>query len=41
MLSSSEAKWVVLSEGVKDVMFMTQLLVSMKISVEISHGKSE
>ena len=35
MLSSSEAEWVALSEGVKEVMFVTQLLGSTKISVKL------
>ena len=34
-LSSSEAKWVVLSEAVKEIMFVVKLLQSMKISVKI------
>ena len=35
MLSSSEAEWVALSEDAKEVMFMIQLLGSMKISVKL------
>ena len=34
-LSSSEAEWVALSEAVKEVIFVTQLLGSMKISVKL------
>ena len=34
-LSSSEAEWVALSEAAKEVMFMIQLLGSMKISVKL------
>ena len=33
-LSNSETEWVALSVAVKEVMFMTQLLRSMKISVK-------
>ena len=35
MLSSSEAVWVALSEAVKQVMFMIQVLRSKKILVEL------
>ena len=34
-LSSSEAKWVALSEAVKKVMFIIQVLGSMKILVKL------
>jgi len=34
-LSSSEAEWVVLSEAVKEIMFVLQLLESMKIKVKL------
>ncbi len=35
ILSSSEAEWVVSSEAVKEVMFVFQLLQSMKIKVKL------
>eukprot|EP00956_Cyclotella_meneghiniana_P000877 scaffold1009_cov67-Cyclotella_meneghiniana.AAC.1 len=34
-LSSSEAEWVALSEAVKEIMFVLQLLESMKIKVKL------
>ena len=34
-LSSSEAEWVALSEAVKEIMFVVQLLESMKIKVKL------
>ena len=34
-LSSSEAEWVALSEAVKEIMFVQQLLESMKIQVRL------
>ena len=36
MVSSSEAEWVVLFEAVKEVIFMTQLLGSIKISIKLT-----
>ena len=35
-LSTSEAKWVALSEAVKEIMFMIQLLGNMKIYVKLT-----
>ena len=35
MLSSEEGKWIALSKAVKEVMFMNQLLRSMKILVKL------
>ena len=35
ILSSSEAKWLFLSEAVKEIMFVLQLLGAMKIKVQL------